>query len=433
LSKQKTSFKEDKKMKKRFPAIIAAALIIVTAASCTAQNTEQPAATQTTAAASEKSSDAENTALTKSDNSADTSGFSKANVFTDRDLSQTADLTNAKKYTVESGKDISITSEGVYVLSGNAENVTVTVDAGNEAKVQLVLDGLTVANTDSPVIYVKSADKVFVTTASAKTNSLSVTGSFTSDGDTNTDAVIFSKDDLTLNGKGTLNINSTANGITGKDDLKITGGTLDITSSADSVEANDSIAVAGGEITLNSQKDGLHAENDEDNTVGYIYICGGSLNINAVSDAIQGTTTVQVDDGKLNITAAEGVEGTYVKLNGGTINISASDDGINASAKSDSVSTAIEINGGDITVDMGQGDTDGIDSNGDLYINGGKITVNAQSPFDYDGTVEKNGGTLIVNGEETDTVTNQMMGGGHGGGMRGAPGGGMGGIRGGMQ
>lgn len=420
-------------MKKRFPAIIAAALIIVTAASCTAQNTEQPAATQTTAAASEKSSDAENTALTKSDNSADTSGLSKANVFTDRDLSQTADLTNAKKYTVESGKDISITSEGVYVLSGNAENVTVTVDAGNEAKVQLVLDGLTVTNTDSPVIYVKSADKVFVTTASGKTNSLSVTGSFTSDGDTNTDAVIFSKDDLTLNGKGTLNINSTANGITGKDDLKITGGTLDITSSADSVEANDSIAVAGGEITLNSQKDGLHAENDEDNTVGYIYICGGSLNINAVSDAIQGTTTVQVDDGKLNITAAEGVEGTYVKLNGGTINISASDDGINASAKSDSVSTAIEINGGDITVDMGQGDTDGIDSNGDLYINGGKITVNAQSPFDYDGTVEKNGGTLIVNGEETDTVTNQMMGGGHGGGMRGAPGGGMGGIRGGMQ
>ncbi|MEE3334543.1 MAG: carbohydrate-binding domain-containing protein [Ruminococcus sp.] len=420
-------------MKKRFPAIIAAALIIVTAASCTAQNTEQPAATQTTAAASEKSSDAENTALTKSDNSADTSGLSKANVFTDRDLSQTADLTNAKKYTVESGKDISITSEGVYVLSGNAENVTVTVDAGNEAKVQLVLDGLTVTNTDSPVIYVKSADKVFVTTASGKTNSLSVTGSFTSDGDTNTDAVIFSKDDLTLNGKGTLKINSTANGITGKDDLKLTGGTLDITSSADSVEANDSIAVAGGEITLNSQKDGLHAENDEDNTVGYIYICGGSLNINAVSDAIQGTTTVQVDDGKLNITAAEGVEGTYVKLNGGTINISASDDGINASAKSDSVSTAIEINGGDITVDMGQGDTDGIDSNGDLYINGGKITVNAQSPFDYDGTVEKNGGTLIVNGEETDTVTNQMMGGGHGGGMRGAPGGGMGGIRGKMQ
>ena len=68
---------------------------------------------------------------------------------------------------------------------------------------------------------------------------------------------------------------------------------------------------------------------------------------------------------------------------------------------------------------MGQGDTDGIDSNGDLYINGGKITVNAQSPFDYDGTCEKNGGTIIVNGEETDTITNQMMGGGGHGGMRG--------------
>ena len=60
---------------------------------------------------------------------------------------------------------------------------------------------------------------------------------------------------------------------------------------------------------------------------------------------------------------------------------------------------------------MGQGDTDGVDSNGNLIINGGTIRVNAQSPFDYDGTAQKNGGTIYVNGTQTDAITNQMMGG----------------------
>ncbi len=64
---------------------------------------------------------------------------------------------------------------------------------------------------------------------------------------------------------------------------------------------------------------------------------------------------------------------------------------------------------------MGQGDTDAIDSNGDLYINGGTLNITAQSPFDYDGQANYTGGTMIVNGTETTTITNQMMGGGMGG------------------
>ncbi|MBR1732061.1 MAG: carbohydrate-binding domain-containing protein, partial [Ruminococcus sp.] len=128
------------------------------------------------------------------------------------------------------------------------------------------------------------------------------------------------------------------------------------------------------------------------------------------------------------ISASEGIEGTYVQINGGTVNISARDDGINGSNKSSAVNLQIEINDGEINIDMAQGDTDGIDSNGDLYINGGTISINAQSTFYYDGNCEKNGGTIIVNGTETDTITNQMMGGGmNGGGMNdgGMNGGGM--------
>ena len=141
--------------------------------------------------------------------------YSAEDLFTDRDLEQTADRTDAVFLTVADGQDITITEAGVYVLSGTASGVTVRVEAGEDDKVQLVLDGLSVTNTSFPVIYVKSADKVFVTVAAD--SSLAVTGAFTSDGDTKTDAVIFSKDDLVLNGTGTLNIKcAEANGISGR-------------------------------------------------------------------------------------------------------------------------------------------------------------------------------------------------------------------------
>ena len=169
-----------------------------------------------------------------------------SDLFTDRDLAQTADLTDAVTLSVTDGQDITIAEAGVYVLSGTAENVTVFVDAGDEDKVQLVLDGLTLTNTDAPCIYGKNADKVFVTTAQGSENRLTVTGTFAADGETSPDGVIFSKDDLVLNGLGTLTVSSTDNGVVSKDDLKLTGGSLVIDCAADGLEANDAIAAAGG-------------------------------------------------------------------------------------------------------------------------------------------------------------------------------------------
>ena len=339
-------------------------------------------------------------------------------LFSERDLAQSADLTEAVACTVSDGKDISVTAEGVYVLSGSVSNFTVCVEAGDEDKVQLVLDGLNVTNDSCPVIYVKNADKVFVTTAEGSENSLSVTGTFTADGSTNTDAVIFSRDDLVLNGLGTLQISSTDNGVSCKDDLKITGGILNVNAVDHGIEANDSIAVAGGTLTVtSSKKDGLHAENEDDDREGWIYLCGGTLNVNAADDGIHGVSIVQVDGGAVNVTAAEGIEGTWVQINDGEIIIRAGDDGINGGQKSKSYPVCVEINGGSLNITMGQGDTDGIDSNGNLIITGGAISVNAQSPFDYDGTLTHTGGTIIVNGVETTQITNQF------GGMGGGPGG----------
>ena len=344
-------------------------------------------------------------------------------IFSDRDLTQTPDLSDAQSITVSNGQTINITEAGIYIISGSASNCTIKVDT--QDKVQLVLNGVSITNDSTPAIYVVSADKCFITTAENTENTLSVTGTFTSDGDTNTDAVIFSKDDLVFNGLGTLTINSSNNGISCKDDLKFTGGTYNITSVEDSIEANDSIAVCDGMFTINSSKDAFHSENDDDNTSGWIYISGGTFNIKSSSDAIQGTSAVQIDGGTLDTNSSEGIEATYIQINDGTVKIYASDDGINATKKSTAYSTpTIEINGGNLTVEVGPGDTDGIDANGDIIVNGGTINVTAQmSSFDYDGKAEYNGGTIIVNGTQVDSIPQSMMGGGRGGMMM--PGGGM--------
>lgn len=444
-------------MLKKTMAVMISAFLICSLAACTSSNTSGSSSASTASSQTSVSSkDAASTVSTaestadssknteqssqstensqssqssKADESSDSTSSSKviiesvsnskidtSDIFSECDLKQTADTSDAKTIQASDNKTETITEEGVYIITGSASNFTVKVEADNKAKVQLVLDGLTVTNDSFPVIYVVSADKCFITTTDS-TSTLSVTGTFTSDGDTNTDAVIFSKDDIVLNGTGTLVISSSENGISCKDDIKITGGTYNITTAKDSIEAKDSISVYAGNFEINSSKDAFNSGNDDDDTVGQIYIKDGTFNIKASSDAVQATTIVQIDGGTFSITTSEGIEGTYVQINGGTINITASDDGINASQKSKSLGTpTVEFNGGYTTIVMGQGDTDGVDANGNIIVNGGTIDVTAQmSSFDYDGTAQFNGGTIIINGTQVDSIPQSMMGGGRGG------------------
>ena len=143
--------------------------------------------------------------------SADSAGttpiYSKADLFTERDMIQEADLSEAEMISVTSGEDVRITSAGVYVLSGTASETTIYVEADSEDKVQLVLKGLNITNETFPCIYVLTADKVFITTSAD--SSLTVTGTFRKDGSTKTDGVVFSKQDLVLNGTAALSVSST--------------------------------------------------------------------------------------------------------------------------------------------------------------------------------------------------------------------------------
>ena len=345
-----------------FPAAILGLSILLTAYTSNSSNASE------TATASESTADSE--IAEASDTADETSGEKETageeetsgdEWYSDRDMEQSPDTSDAQTIEVTDGQTLSITEEGTYILQGTASDCTVLVNAP-EARVQFILDNVTVSNTSSPAIYVLDADKCFVTTAEGSGNALTVSGTFTEDteNDVKTDAVIFAKSDLTLNGKGTLTISSTDNGITSKDELTVTGGTYNITASGKGLESNDSTAICDGTFTID---------------------------------------------------AKEGMESTYVRIDGGTFEISASDDGINAAANSDKNNVQVEINGGTLSIKMGAGDTDGIDSNGDLTINGGNISIECNSPFDYVGTGALNGGTVVVNGEEVTELTNQFEGG----------------------
>ena len=352
-----------------------------------------------------------------------------SDAFSKRDLSGEYDLSDAAVITLEGdtasvsgsgvtvkGSDVIISEAGTYVITGSLKNGSVIVEATSEDKVQLVLSGAEISSESFAAIYVKQADKVFITLADGTENNLSNGGSFTQRDDNTVDGVIFSKDDLTLNGEGSLTIVSPAeHGIVCKDELVITGGTYSITAGAHGIQAKDSVAMSDGSITIRAGKDGIHSENDDDDTLGTVYITGGSITISCGDDGIHAESLLRIDGGEFSITAAEGLEATYVLINDGTITISASDDGINAARKSSAYTPTVEINGGSITITMGQGDTDGVDSNGNLIITGGTIDVTCNSGFDYDGTVTWTGGTVIVNGQQQTQIVNQMMGGGQGG------------------
>ena len=304
---------------------------------------------------------------------------------TDKDKDTSYDRSEAEIITfTDSTGTVRITDAGTYIITGSTNDGMVIVETGEDDDVHLVLSDVSITSSTSAAIYIISCDETYITLEG--NNTLANGGAYKAIDDSDIDSVIYSKDDLTINGSGSLNITSPAgHAIVCKDDMVITGGTYNLTAEADGINTNNSLAVTDGSFTITVNDDAIHTDG-----------------------------LLQIDGGTFNITGAEGLEGTYVLINDGDIMISASDDGINAGQKSDAYTPTIEINGGNIKISMGQGDTDGIDSNGNIVINGGTVDITGMSAFDYDGTAQFGGGKLIINGVETDSIPNQMMGGGRG-------------------
>jgi hypothetical protein len=320
------------------------------------------------------------------------------------------------------GSVVTITAAGKYSISGLLHDGQIVVDTQDEETVYLILNGVDITCSTSAPIYVRNAEKTVITLADGAENTVTDGVSYVFE-DTESDepnAAVFSRDDLTINGGGSLTVNANYNNaIASKDDLKITGGTITVNAVNDGIKGRDSIAVLDGVVTINAGGDGLQSNNDEDAEKGYIAVEGGILDITSGLDGIQAQTSLLVSGGELTIVSGggsvasssggawggRGMEGNANKstesakglkagvdltITNGVIQVSSLDDAFHSN-------DSITINGGDILLSSGD---DGIHADSTLTINGGEVEISQSYESLESVVITINDGTLHLNASD---------------------------------
>lgn len=403
--------------KKLLALFCATALSMTAVAGCAGKNssTDNIVSTETEVNAEETAAQSE------------TGTFSSADMFTERDLAGTYEESEAVYVTLSddgitgetagvaiNGQTVTITEEGTYVFSGTLSEGQIVVDA-DDAKVQIVLDNVDITCATSAAVYVKSAEKVFVTLAEGSQNTLRNTDEYVAIDDNNIDAVIFAKSDLTLNGTGSLTIVSAeGHGIVSKDDLKITGGTYDITAAGHALSGKDSVRIADGTFILTAGKDGIHSGNEDNEEKGYIYIADGDFTITSDGDGMDASNIVQIEDGTFDITAGGGAANSQKTHEsdmpggpgGGMPQNGEKPDGEDMSEMGEKPDGANMPEMGekpdgenmpqDTTTDESGTSIKGIKADGDMYLNGGTYQIDSA-----DDSIHSNANITIADGTYT--------------------------------
>lgn len=338
----------------------------------------------------------------------------------------------------DSEGSVRVTEAGTYRLSGTLTNGQIVVEAAEDAKVKLILDGVSIRCEGSAAICAITADKLVLATAQGSSNLLESAGTFLQTDETKVDAAVFAKCDLTLSGDGELGIRcDSGHGVVSKDDLKIKSGTIAIDASGQGLSGKDSVTVEDGLLTIVSGTDGIQSEHDDTEkgnieiqggsiyiqsgtdgmeASGSVFLSGGELTIDCEDDGVHAENELTISEGLIRVTkCCEGLEAQIITIDGGEIRIFATDDGLNAAGGSDSSETwgpwggdpfqtdsgaALTINGGFLVINA---EGDGLDSNGQLVVNGGVVYVSGPTnggngAIDYGVEAVINGGTVIAAG-----------------------------------
>ena len=369
----------------------------------------------------------ESTGTTTQDDAAsgslETSSLTQADaeMFTDRDYNTEYDESssiriqlNGSSATASSnsvqiaGTTVTITEEATYILSGTLDDGMVIVDAPDTAKLQLVLDGVNINSQTSTPLYILEADKVVVTLADGSENTLSNGGSFVAIDEENIDAALYSKQDLTLNGSGSLTVTSPAgHGIASNDDLVITGGAYTVSAASHGLNANDSVRITGEtSLAVDAGKDGIHAENNDDTSLGFVYISNGAMDIESEGDGVSAGAYMQIENGVFQIVAGGGSENSSKEssdswggFRGGrgprqTAESADTTDDSSTSMKGIKSTGDMVITNGSFTIDSAD---DAVHSNASLTVNGGTFEIaSGDDAFHADETLTVTEGTVNI-------------------------------------
>lgn len=297
------------------------------------------------------------------------------------------------------GSKVKITKQGVYVVTGTLSDGQIKMDCDNTSTVVIVLKNADITNKSGAAIHIKKALSAYDVALSGTKNTIADTSDYkysSDDTDGEPDATLFSKSDLTIGGKGSINIDANYSCVIKcRDNLIITDSTINIDSVDSGIKSRDSLQIWGGNITVISENDGIKSTNSEDESLGDIFIKGGKIDVTSGTDGIQSEKSIEISGGDISIQSGSGAksasESTFglwgsqsddesakglkaeeaISISSGSVNINSADDSIHSN-------NTVNISGGTLTLASGD---DAIHADSTLSISSGDINVT----FSYEG------------------------------------------------
>ncbi|QNM04417.1 carbohydrate-binding domain-containing protein [Qiania dongpingensis] len=345
------------------------------------------------------------------------------------------------------GSTVTIVKGGIYLISGTLDDGQLAVDTDKKTDVRIILNGVEITCGDSAPFNGRLAGKITITLAEGTENILTDGSSYTYDDQEKEEpnAALFCKNDLVINGAGSLTVNANFNhGINSKGSLVLVNGTYVINSANDAIRGKDSLTVIGGTYTVSSSADGFKSSNDTDSDSGWIYIIDGEFHITVEEDGFQAETMLVADGGAYQIKCGGGSENGAVHTSNGDIGgqigpggqmpggsgdkrpedgdmtfpegesmelpdgekmpgpggeteaaeDQPADTSVSDSAKGLKAGSSLEINGGSYIIDSAD---DAFHSNRDLTVAGGTVTIaTGDDGMHADGTLTVSGGDIVI-------------------------------------
>lgn len=307
-----------------------------------------------------------------------------------------------------------INKAGTYVISGVCNDGFILVNAKRQ-NIYLVLDNLTLTSLSTSCIIVDDANIVFLNLKKDTINTLNDANKVAyytvpSGNVKESKGCIYSKDNLTINGTGTLYINGNySNGIACNDSLTIYSSNIIINSVTHGINVNEAFVTDSANITITSGKDGIHSINRNNPSKNYCTILGGTININSNGDGIDSSGDLGISDGEITITSNKtgllctsdiiikggkisitsnnsSISGDIVAISGGTIDLITNN--LVSSIKAEEL---IHINGGEIYITS---NGYGLYSNSTIVIKKGYIKINKATSDIVASSITIKGGTI---------------------------------------